>query len=189
MDNFSLSNNIVGGLMPYLNLVYGITDGISPEEARQSALHLKAALGQLPEGPQLIKNMGLERLGDKEEIRIRRVSRIITRIKERREENREPNYSFADRVVQNLIKCQRQIGYELAEAWQHSPDEVADEELEYENPLTRNQLTDKEFEEGIDQLFETFPNIEWDEELIADALFASIHGTGEYLKRFVRKWK
>jgi hypothetical protein len=188
MNSFRIRNAIMGGLLPFMNYVDGITDGISREEARQALRHLTSALKEIPNGPQLIENLQLQRFEDKDQVREKRLERLMIRRKERLNAKEKPEPTFAEKVFLNLLKVRDQIGYDSAEIVQLLPDEVGLEDIP-ENPLTRIEPTDEEYEEFLDRLFEAFPGVEWDEEDFADAMFAGIYHTSRFMKRFIEKWK
>ena len=169
-----------------MNLAEGITDEISREDARQAILHLQGALKEIPDGPQLIKNLELERFKNQRQVEKACFSRLAKRREDRIEQGTEPELTFAEKVISNLLKVRDQMGYELGEAQQHCADDAYDD---FENPLTRNKPTKEEFEAFVDNVFEKLPNLEWDEDEIADAMFAGISHTSELTKEFVKQWK
>ena len=82
----------------------------------------------------------------------------------------ELSCSIALSIIENLKRVRDLLGYELAAAYQEQSAEEFDDTLK-ETGLIRNRMSEKEILRNVDIFIKLFPQLEWDSELIADALF------------------
>jgi len=87
---------------------------------------------------------------------------------------------FPSEVVNNLIKVRDYLGTELATAW-------AGEEPGLEP--AKNSYSSEEILDRAQLLLEMFPQVEWDVENIADALFCTLEDVREAVAQMLKRYK
>lgn len=86
-----------------------------------------------------------------------------------------------EEIIQNLILVRDALSTELMGAWQGDPDEEIEGRLR-EGRLIRKELTNQEILDTAHRYITALPNLAWDEEMLADAMFVSMSRIGEVCK-------
>lgn len=84
-------------------------------------------------------------------------------------------------IINNLIYTRDEFGYELAFV------SMVNAGFEFPEYLSRKRPSYEEIITFTENVFALIPNVKWDAELIADAMFADPHYVTTQLRRFIKE--
>lgn len=92
----------------------------------------------------------------------------------------------ATMAINNFIKVRNCLGIELSAAFMELPDEELEQSI-VKSGLSRDCLAENDLALRIEQLVETLPEVNWDAEAVADALYCDVEQVHDFVKKFSQK--
>lgn len=134
-----------------------------------------------PEGAGRLQRVQITNPYDDQEVRLT-MSNAIKSLSQSDMPSTRATQQLAAMVIRNFARVRDELGLELAAAWRGDDDDEALDEVLVEMGLERRELPPADLLDCVEQVMRFLPDVEWDDTMLADALYVELYDLQQALK-------